>query len=122
MELKEFIKETLQQIFEGIHESQVEVKQIGGIINPPENLYTDGSGNKSWGGNSVSTIDFEIALQEQKGTEKQGRIGVLFSNIGLNGHKKTDESNSSVNRIKFSVPVIYPLSNPYRNETTSSDR
>jgi hypothetical protein len=122
MELKEFIKETLKQIFEGIYESQTEVKKIGGIINPPENLYTDELGNRSWGGNSVSIIDFEIALQEQKGNEKQGKIGVLFSNIGLHVHKKADESNSSANRIKFSIPVIYPLANPHRNEAVSSDR
>ena len=53
-------------------------------------------------------MEFDVAVTTSEGTETKGGIGVVVGAIVLGSHGKTDRSNISVNRIKFTVPIDYP--------------
>jgi len=110
MELKEFIKTTLVDIVEGIELAQNELKSKNCVINPAERKDTrkrkaTGSADAYIG--DTKEVEFEVALSQIDSAEGKFGLGVWFANIGAGGQTKTDEQNSSVTNIKFSVPIIY---------------
>lgn len=109
MELKEFIKETLMQIIEGVEEAQNMLDSKDCIINPKKNINYDaktGKANKLESAEKIN-VDFEVVLSKVDKAESKAGIGVLFGNIGIGGHEKTDDSTSSVTSVRFSVPIKY---------------
>ena len=116
MELKEFIKETLAQIIDGIKEAQEANAGKGAKIHPNElyELRTDVLKYKNHGDEKargyVTVIDFEIGLTDKTSDEKTGGLGVSFASIAIGGSKKKAEGAESVTSIKFEIPVILPFS------------
>lgn len=116
MDLKDFVKETLLDIVDGVKEAQEERKESGAIISPRHiggKGYTAQVGEKSC---SVQLVDFEIVLGEIVNKESQGivqgKLGVVLSKIGIGieakGEAKKEDRNSAQTSIRFSVPVILP--------------
>lgn len=111
MELKDFVKETLAQIIEGVEGAQKELKDKSCIINPAK--FTDGARQAAGSPSKEKTIPetsevhFEVVLSQGELSGTKSGIGVMFANIGIGGQTKTDESNSSVTSIRFSVPIRY---------------
>jgi hypothetical protein len=98
MELREFVKDTLLAITEGILEAQKEVPS-------PETQF--GSGSAILGKERI--VEFDVALAETESTEKGGKIGVAFPILGqVTGGADKSTGTTSTTRIKFEVPVIYP--------------
>lgn len=63
MELKEFIKETITQISEGIIEAQKDIKEKGlGVVNPPEGVNSNLQGHRSYGISNPNLVEFEVSL------------------------------------------------------------
>lgn len=103
MELKEFIKETLNQIVDGIVESQTVLKEKGALI-APEGYQFKGRGAVGNDFVAVEEINFEIAI----GTNSQnnGKAGLKTPIIEVVlGKSSKDEAN---NKVSFSVPLVYP--------------
>ena len=110
MELKEFVTAVLQQITDGV----VDAQKRGIFVNPrkkhhgvkPNFYYTiDGENYEE----SLQTVDFEVGLTNEVGSGG-GKIGVSWASIisfDVNGGGKT--SNSSVTRIRFSIPMLLPV-------------
>lgn len=110
MELKEFIKETLVQIVEGVQEAQECLKGSDCVINPinkKENKPVVSGVIKKNTLPSDTEVHFEVVLSQGEQVGVKAGIGVMFANAGIGGQRKTDESNSSVTSIKFSVPLRY---------------
>lgn len=61
----------------------------------------------------ANNIDFDVALSATTDKEKGIGINVLSSTIG---GKKNNET-SEVTRIKFSIPVLYPMPQNVKDET-----
>ena len=106
MELKEFVTAVLQQITDGV----VDAQKRGVFVNPrkkhhgvkPNSYHTiDGENYEE----SLQTVDFEVGLTNEVGSGG-GKIGVSWGgfSLGADGGGKT--SNSSVTRIRFSIPML----------------
>ena len=110
MELKEFIKETLVQIIDGIKEAQNSIGADNGEIIPklstPKDKYEVSSE-----GRIIHNIYFDVAVTATEGSEKKGGGGIkVASLIEIGGEGKRSESNVSQNQIQFHVPLTYPYS------------
>jgi hypothetical protein len=109
MELKEFVKEVLVQLCEGVSDAQKEVEKMGAVVNPREIAYSSKSDakidNKSY---PIETVFFEVGLMDTKIKGKNTGIGVYLSNIGIGFNKTKKISSESVTRISFSVPIVLP--------------
>jgi len=92
MYIKEFIKESLRQIVEGVKEVQSEVadkSQIAPI------------------GNQLERVEFDIAVtvDEEQTKDKGAGLSVYCIKVGASG--QTSASISSAHRIKFSVSINF---------------
>jgi|SRR5690606_10743618 len=116
MELRNFIKTALIEIAEAVKEADVEYEKMGGSINP-KHVYGDGSYTYTAKQSIVKVSNIEFSLMvtesENKSNDKTGGINlkVLTGKIG-------DSKNSiqaQVNTIKFSIPLVLPVSGTNAN-------
>ena len=105
MELKHFIKEALIEIVEAVREAQEEVQNSGARINPPQ--YNKPEGTQ--GGAPIFIIDVDVAVTATDSSGAKGGIDVLVAGFGVGSKADMNESNVSQNRIRFQVPVTYPV-------------
>lgn len=108
MELKDFIKQTIEQIIEGVVEAQSAIHKHGADINPINFTYTkDGKHNHSKY-SLPQDILFDIGLTS---TEKNGTtegIGVFLGSIGLGKRNEGSLEAVAITKVKFSVPLALP--------------
>ena len=98
MELKEFVKNTILDIMDGIKDAQSQDK-TGATIG----YFSHMSAN-------IEFVEFDVALETIEDKEHNRGIAVSFPTLvdtGLFGKKKSRSSEST--RIKFRVPVNYPI-------------
>lgn len=109
MELKDFIKETLIQIAQGIEEAQKELAETDCIINPRD-IKEDGFANVIIKNkrHTVQCVDFNIALTSTSESADKAGIGVMLGSFGIGGNKTSSDGSTSNTSISFSVPVVFP--------------
>ena len=111
MDLKTFVSETLQQIIEGVREAQEKNQKgqspqgQGAAINPGSKYGEGATGHRT----PPRTIDFDVAVAVTEGSESREKdsLGVA-SYVADNGERSASNSNSTVSRVKFSIPVNLP--------------
>ena len=111
MKLNEFVAETLKEIIDGIVEAQKYYSAKGGTVNSANISYSTVEGTQivdRHSGQLGQMIEFDVAVTTMEGTETKGGIGVFVGAMGLGSQGKSDASNTSVSRIKFSVPILLP--------------
>jgi hypothetical protein len=111
MDLKEFVSQTLSQIIDGVTDAQDSVSGKGGAINPHlhathEQLGKQGFLNTSEG--LAQIVEFDVALTVTEGTGTKGGIGMLAGAVNLGSSGESSAQNSSVSRVRFSVPLRLP--------------
>lgn len=108
MELREFIKTTLEQIVDGAADAQKSISEKGGIVNPTSlHFQKDGLWNKFDHGMPQEVV-FDVALTA---TNKQGTsegIGVFLGSISLGKKNDAGSEDVAITRVKFTVPLILP--------------
>lgn len=109
MELKEFIKQTLVQITNGVVEAQESIKNTGCYINP-EGFHTGEQVkpgfNKEY--RHVQKIKLSIAVTVEENNETGKGVGV--SSILVAGiSTKNNNTNTSTNHIEFEIPISLPV-------------
>jgi hypothetical protein len=112
MNLKQFVKEALIELVEGVTEAQSSVGHDA--VNPMprhdtkvNNLQSQGY-TPAAGGGLIQQVEFDVALTTSKATETKGGIGLFVAGIGLGSQGQSDSANTSISRIKFKVPVRLP--------------
>jgi hypothetical protein len=106
MDLETFVAETLRRIVKGVAIAQQHEDCKGAQINPIDRRpgHPDGE--------TIKQIDFDIALTATEEKEQQGqpkRNNILVAAVfGSGGAETPMASNSSVSRVKFSVPIVLP--------------
>jgi hypothetical protein len=105
MNLEDFVKESLNQIFRGLLGAAAVAKAAGAEIAPRQYGQPVATNNT---GLTVTTIGFDVAVTVTEAADVKGGISVI--GIGVKG--ATSEVSSTVSRIKFSVPVTLPPSSP----------
>ena len=111
MELREFVAVTLTQIVEGVKEAQTRSKDHGAQVNP--SLSTSAELAAKHGiliasGSAAQLVQFDVALTATEGTRTKGGIGVVVGVVALGSTGQSQAENSSVSRVKFSVPLVLP--------------
>lgn len=107
MDLKDFVKETLVQITEGVKEAQEECKKSGCRINPKykkdgkKERYTDDN-------NPVTEVHFKVGLSSDSSEKDKGGIAVSFATVVLGHSNEHGDSYSSDTSVEFSIPVALP--------------
>lgn len=113
MELREFVAQTLTQVIDGVRDAQSQVDAPGAVINPHVNTSHEQLGKQGflWSSEGpVQIVQFDVALTVVEGTGTKGGIGVFAGAISLGTSGESKNENSSVSRIKFSVPLRLPKS------------
>ena len=122
MELREFVRVTLEQIVQGVSDAQRAIGDEGGIVNPVDISFTKDGAYNSYSHAMPQEVLFDVALTA---TDKHGAtegIGVFLGGISLG--KKTDAGveQVAVTKVRFSVPLVLPpgksprLAKPRLNE------
>jgi hypothetical protein len=116
MQLEDFIKESLVQIANGVSAAAKELNSSGAIVNPRNVAAASKETFNVYGliaesntmRRAVHSIEFDVAVTATGGTETKGGIGVIAGAIALGTQGKSQESNSSVSRLSFSIPMALP--------------
>lgn len=108
MELKEFIKATLEQIVEGAAQAQQSINSQGGIVNPSNMAYQkDGQWN-TYNHAIPQEVVFDVGLTS---TDKAGSaegIGVFLGSISLGKKNEAGTEHVAITKVKFTVPLVLP--------------
>lgn len=114
MTIKDFIEETLVQIVQGVHAAQGRIEQSGASINRVGlKLHSDHVQVRRYDVVSMEVEDsvtFDIALTTEAGKEAKGGIGVYLGAVGLGTQGQSNNKESAISRVQFTVPIIYPQS------------
>lgn len=111
MDLKDFVKNTLVQIVDGVLEAEDELREKGASANPVGGYFDQKQvGGRNWTHKDgvTETVNFDVALTNSEKEGTSGGIGVLLGSINLGAKGQTEEVVTSVTRIKFSVQILLP--------------
>lgn len=111
MKLQDFVAETLKEIINGVAEAQVHYAEKGGSVNSRDLRFRNMEGFQMYDvetGQPAQMIEFDVAVTTVEGTETKGGIGVFVGPVGLGSQGRSDASNTSSSRIRFSVPIFLP--------------
>jgi hypothetical protein len=117
LELKSFVAQALVEIVEAVKEAQEKTSKTGALINPQDTYHTthNNPGIVTLGYPNTTQrygqiIEFDVSVTASERDETQGGIGIQVASItiGASLTGKTEDQNSVVSRLKFSVPVFLP--------------
>jgi hypothetical protein len=113
MELREFVKETLLSVAQGVKEAQL-VNENGAVIAPEQGSAISFPGASTsytvnWKTGYTCLVDFEIALTEGVEKENKKGIGVLLKAITAGIDNSVSTEKVARTSIRFSVPVNLPV-------------
>jgi len=112
LDLKDFVRESIVQIVEGIKEAQEKTKGSGAVVNPE---LTSQTGDRiprvlppgRQYNPPAQLLEFDVAVSTTDEKTAEGRIAVLSAvGVGLKGLLK--RGTESASRIKFGVFVVLP--------------
>ena len=115
MELKDFVSKTIIDICAGIKKAQEQGKSFGACIAPGMNQgFAVGREDCA---NTPQMLEFDVAVtvNEKANEESEANAGAGISVISaflfMKGREKRakEESSNYVSRIKFTIPVLYPV-------------
>ncbi len=116
MNLEEFISQALVQVARGMKKAEEGLESAGSIVNPREVSVSTTDGGKIYGyitktGTSlraIQLVEFDVAVTVTEGKETKGGIGVVMGAVALGSSGKSDTHNSSISRLRFSIPIALP--------------
>lgn len=110
MELKDFIKSTISQIIDSVSDLNEVYKDKDATINPlsfvrikdMQSVQT-GSGERL-----LTNVEFDLTVSIDESKNTDGKVNVMSCVIGGGASKSHTEGNSSISRVRFSIPVVLP--------------
>lgn len=111
MQLEEFVSTTFKQLIKGVISAQKYAAQHGARVNPATTRFRTDQGMRLWDENDVSPIaeiEFDVAVTTMDGKGSKGGIGIFVGSVGVGAQGRTDMSNQSTSRIRFSLPLKLP--------------
>jgi hypothetical protein len=115
MELKDFVSKSIQSIIQGVVEAQEAAKPHGAHVNPGGLMRTTTHihNNAIWDNNTnnfAQIIAFDVAVTIEDSQTANAKIGVFSGFAGAKAGAETQDKNTVVSRLSFSVPVLLPIS------------
>jgi hypothetical protein len=116
MDIEAFISHSMQQIFAGINAAQSATKdKYGGAkINPRGVTAVERDASGNIGPHEMHTklqiyrVEFDIAVSVSESSKTSGAVGIHVAVFAAGTKGETSTENSSISRIKFSIPVVWP--------------
>lgn len=112
MNLQKFISETLYQILAGIKDAQDRASTIDVGELPKHNSPSVVPMPQSDKDRKLYEISFDVAVTVQEEENSDGGAGLSVMGIHVGGKASSAQTNSSVSRINFKIPVSYPYMIP----------
>ena len=106
MELKEFVKETLIQITDGVIEAAKICKEKGAQVNPI--MQTSEGLPHTQQNNSATLVKFHVGLCESSGATSKNGIGVFLASVGVGVVGNSEQKADAVTSVDFSIPIKLP--------------
>jgi hypothetical protein len=97
MELKTFIAQTLVELCEGVSDAQQRVLDLGARVNP------------ALVAGNITKVDFDVEVSTAEGASAKSGLGVFVGAISAGAQGQMEAKQNSVGRIRFTVPVIMPV-------------
>jgi hypothetical protein len=108
MELKDFIVRALADIVGAVKESQEAAKEVGARIAPDVVVRDADRKTLTRSGEPITQVEFDVAVTASDSSETKGGVGVLAGIFTLGSAGQSASGSSSVTRIRFAVPVVFP--------------
>lgn len=111
MQLREFIKEVLTQIVDGVRDAQ---QPNGGAFVVPA-----GDGGHSYAAHprfaasarlKSTIVDFDVAITAEDTDKVEGGAGVKVFSVQFGTKGETSSKDTTVSRVQFAVPLLLPES------------
>lgn len=106
------------QIIDGVVDSQEYAQGKGAMVNPAGLFFREGlhGGHQSLEVDTIhqrenlipQLVEFDIVVSVTEGGEVRAGIGVLGGVLGIGAQARNEDVNTVANRIKFSVPILFP--------------
>jgi hypothetical protein len=118
MNLREFHAETLAQVVSGVKEAQDNAASHGALINPL--VWGDERGGllRTRSGQTVTIVGFDVAVSAVDAQDSRGGAGLLVRVLGIDVQEAARSESTSVNRVRFHVPVASPAADGLHNAGT----
>ncbi len=114
MKLDKFVEETIKQVITGIGAAKSFGEQHNAQVNPASATFSSGNASVIYCSNTgvpIQEIRFDIAVSVSESNAETEAPEITVGSTTVTGNNSTAEtSNSSVNRIQFSIPVLLPIS------------
>ncbi|PHM38229.1 hypothetical protein Xmau_03618 [Xenorhabdus mauleonii] len=114
MKLDKYVEETIKQIITGISAAQKFGDQNGAKVNPASVTFNRQNATNTFCSNTgvpIQQIEFDIVVSVSEGNSTADSPEITVGSSTISGNAQTSETtNSSTNRIKFSIPVLLPRS------------
>lgn len=112
MELKEFVKVTLEQIVDGVAAAEEAVAARGGTINPSSVQFQQNNTWTTYTHVMPQEVIFDVGLTSTgKGGSTEG-IGVFLGSISLGKKNDSSKEEVAVTKVRFTVPLVLPPGRP----------
>ncbi|OWY70391.1 hypothetical protein B7486_16515 [cyanobacterium TDX16] len=111
MELRDFVRNSIVQVVEGIRGAAESVRATGARVSPVADEicgYTQQAALIHGEKGVVEYIAFDVAVTTVTEAKKEGGAGIHVAGIGLGGRGTKGTQDTSVSRLQFRVPVEYP--------------
>ena len=111
IELKQFIGQVLLDIVEAIQETNPKLADSGAVV-APALRHGDQLPNDFGASPHIERVEFDVAVTAASSRSSGAAVSagvavnVVSAKLGFNG--KQEEQYSTVSRVKFSVPVLFP--------------
>jgi hypothetical protein len=111
MQLREFIKEVLSQIVDGVRDAQ---EQNGGAFVVPAgdggHKYAEHPRFAASARLKSTIVDFDVAITAEESDKAEGGAGVKVLSIQFGAKGEVSSKDTTVSRVQFAVPLLLPES------------
>lgn len=120
MELKNFVKETLQQIVEGAAMAQEAISEQGGSVNPSSMRFQKDGVWNNYDHAMPQEVVFDVGLTSTDKSGSSEGIGVFLGSINLGKRNEEGAEQVAVTKVRFTVPLVLPPGEKLKNQRYSS--
>ncbi len=113
MKLDKFVEESIKQVIAGVDAAKKYGDTHNAQVNPASASFSSQSETVVYCSNTgvpIQQIEFDVAVTVTKGSSSTDDSEANVGEVSVAGNASTTESkDSSVSRIKFTIPVLLPL-------------
>ncbi|MBB5205379.1 hypothetical protein HNQ51_002698 [Inhella inkyongensis] len=111
MQLRDFVKEVLTQIVDGVRDAQ---EANGGAFVVPAgdggHKYAEHPRFASSARIKSTIVDFDVAITAEDSDKAGAKAGVKVFSVQFGAEGEITSKNSTISRVQFAVPVLLPES------------